>query len=335
LPHLQQRGIEAELLLLAGPEDEQAALLARAGIKVHHSRQRWLYSPLQVLAIARLLRSVDIVHAHLFPSFFWVALAVGLRRNIHAVYTEHSTTNRRREYGLLGLADMLAYRKYSRIICISEGVKKQLDHYLPAAAAKSVVVYNGIDLREFTNRQAEKSVRGDASQPLVVCVANLIDYKGQDVLIRSLALLPEEVHVALAGRGPQEARLRELAASLGVTGRVRFLGYVSDVASVYNAARICVIPSLWEGFGMVAVEAMASGVPVVASRIPGLAEVVGIAGLLFEAGNPADLAEKISILLKSPALWSEKRKLGIERSKTFSIERMADEYCRVYAETHG
>ncbi len=86
---------------------------------------------------------------------------------------------------------------------------------------------------------------------------------------------------------------------------------------------------------MVAVEAMASGVPVVASRIAGLSEVVGEAGLLFEVGNPTDLADKISMLWKSPALWAEKRRLGIERSRSFSIERMADEYCRIYAGTHG
>ena len=86
---------------------------------------------------------------------------------------------------------------------------------------------------------------------------------------------------------------------------------------------------------MVAVEAMASGVPVVASRIPGLSEIVGEAGSLFEAGNPSDLADKITTLLKSPALWSAQRRKGIERALEFSIDRMAEEHCRLYGAAAG
>ncbi len=327
LPRLRERGLEVELLVLSGAENERLARLARDGIKVHRSK-RWLYSPLQVFTIAKLLRSANLVHAHLFPSLLWVALAVRLGR-VRAIYTEHSTNNRRRRHGLLRIADALAYRQYAKLICISEGVKEQLVGYLRSTEAKSEIVYNGIDLRGFAE------VRPDGQEQWIVCIANLLEYKGQEVLIRAVPMLPDGIQVALAGRGPLEGRLRELASSLGVMERIQFLGYMEDVAAVYRRGKVCVIPSLWEGFGMVAVEAMASGVPVVASRIAGLSEVVGEAGLLFEVGNPTDLADKISMLWKSPALWAEKRRLGIERSRSFSIERMADEYCRIYAGTHG
>jgi glycosyltransferase involved in cell wall biosynthesis len=250
-----------------------------------------------------------------------------------AIYTEHSTTNRRRKHGPLRLVDALAYGRYSRIVCISQGVKETLAGHLRRIEAKAIVVHNGIDLARFTARPVSRPAREQGR--LVVCVGNLLPGKGQDILLKAIALLPGDVHVAFAGRGPLEERLRKLARNLGVLERVRFLGYVDDVSSVYKAARVCVVPSSWEGFGMAAVEAMASGVPVVASRIPGLSEVVGEAGSLFEAGNPSDLAAKISTLLKSARLWARQRRKGIERAREFSIDRMAEEHCRLYAVAVG
>ncbi len=333
LPKLWEQRVEVEVLLLTGSENELTAILARNGIPVRYSHSKRLYSPAQVLSIRKCLRSFEIIHAHLFPAFLWVAIAVLFLPKKAAIYTEHSTTNRRRKHGFLKLIDSLAYSRYSRIVCISRGVKETLVSYLPGTEAKSIVVHNGIDLRRFTAGADPVPAQGQGS--LVVCVANLLPGKGQEVLLRAMPLLPDNVQAALAGRGPLEEKLRKLARDLGVLERVRFLGYLKEVSSIYDEAWLCVIPSLWEGFGMVAVEAMASGVPVVASRIPGLSEVVGEAGLLFEAGNPSDLADKISALLKSPGLWAENRRRGIERAGKFSIERMAEEYRRIYSTTLG
>jgi glycosyltransferase involved in cell wall biosynthesis len=332
LPRLRDRGVEVELLLLSGSPNELTARLMRSGIPVRFSGARGLYSPLQVLAIRKAWHPFEIVHAHLFPTFLYVALAASLLRGKVAIYTEHSTTNRRRKHGPFKLVDSWAYSRYARVVCISRGVKETLTGYLPRIEGKCLVVHNGIDLAAFgagSNSPLPRQTR------LVACVANLLPGKGQDVLIRAAALLPPDVQVALAGRGPHEGKLRELARDLGVLGRIRFLGYVHQVSAVYREARICVVPSLWEGFGMAAVEAMASGVPVVASRTPGLAEVVGDAGLLFEAGNPSELAGKIAQLLKSEELWAEQRRKGIERAEKFSVDRMAEEYCRIYAAVGG
>jgi glycosyltransferase involved in cell wall biosynthesis len=329
LPKLREKGIEVEVLLLTGSENELTAILAQNGIAVRYSRSKRLYSPVQVLSIYKLLKSFEIIHAHLFPAFLWVAIAVLLLPKKAAIYTEHSTTNRRRKHSPLKLIDLLAYGRYAKIVCISRGVRDSLVDYLRSTEAKSIVIHNGIDLRRFT-AGANPGLTQEQGL-LVVCVANLLHGKGHDVLIRAISLLPDEVHAAIAGRGPLEERLRGLARDLGVLERVHFLGYIEEVSSIYKDARVCVIPSLWEGFGMVAVEAMASGVPVVASRIPGLSEVVGEAGVLFETGNASDLANKISMLTKSPNLWAEKRRRGIARAEKFSVDRMADEYGRIYS----
>ena len=333
LPKLGEQGVEAEVLLLAGTGNELAATLARKGIPVRYSRSKRLYSPAQVLAIRKHLRSFPIIHAHLFPAFLWVAMAMLLLPGKTGIYTEHSTTNRRRRHGLLKLVDSWAYSRYSRIVCISQGVKQSLAGHLRRLDKKVVVIHNGIDLGRFS--AGPEAGPAPEQGRVVACVANLLPYKGQEVLIRATPLLPGDVGVALAGRGPLEQKLRALARELGVQERVRFLGYVEDVASIFRTARICAIPSQWEGFGLAAVEAMASGVPVVASRVPGLAEVVGEAGLLFEAGSPSDLAEKISALLGSGELWAEKRRKGLERSREFSIDRMVEEHRRLYAAALG
>jgi glycosyltransferase involved in cell wall biosynthesis len=337
LPKLKVRGIIVELLLLAGSENEQSRLLADVGIKINYTRRKWLYSPLQVISIIKHLKAFDIVHAHLFPSFLWVAIARRLVRWPKAVYTEHSTHNRRRKNRLFKFFDSMAYSQYEKIVCISGGVRESLIGYLRANQSKTEVIYNGIDLPRFCGEGRGRLLIGDegilsaVKGQLLLCVANFLNGKGQEVLLRAMQLLPDSVHAAFVGKGPLKKTLRQLACRLNVQARVHFPGYIRDIQRVYADGRICIIPSLWEGFSIVAVEAMASGVPVVASRIPGLSEIVGDAGILFKPGDSMDLAKCISTLLKSTRIWEEQRRKGLKRAKDFSIDRTADQYCQLYS----
>ena len=102
---------------------------------------------------------------------------------------------------------------------------------------------------------------------------------------------------------------------------MHFLGYRADTERIYRAADVCVIPSRWEGFGLVAVEAMASGVPVVASDLPGLREVVGDAALLFPPGDAEALARQIRRLLDSPELKAECVRKGLEQCTPLHPDR--------------
>ncbi len=337
LPKLKSRGIDVELLLLTGLEGERSRLLTKAGIKVHHPGRKWLYSPLQISSVLARLKDFDLVHAHLFPSLLWVAIAKKLARAPKAVYTEHSTHNRRRKNPLFRFVDHLAYGQYERIVCISDGVRASLASYLRARHLVFEVIYNGIDLPKFTRgvdggqKHNLDGIPSSDQGQILICVANLLNGKGQEVLLRAMQRLPADAHAVFVGQGPLERPLRQLACKLGVQARTHFLGFINDVQRVYEVGKICVIPSLWEGFSIVAVEAMANGVPVVASRIPGLSEVVGDAGLYFEPGDSMDLAEKICRLLELPTVLEEHRRKGLQRALEFSIERTADRHYHLYS----
>ncbi|MBL8151976.1 MAG: glycosyltransferase family 4 protein, partial [Blastocatellia bacterium] len=145
----------------------------------------------------------------------------------------------------------------------------------------------------------------------VVGVVNQISPgKGQKVLIEALSLLKDRwlnLHVVFAGQehggSSYTSYLRSLIAEAGLSDRVEFLGYVKNIAELYSAVDIVVIPSENEAFSIVCLEAMASGRVVIASNVGGLAEIIedGKTGVLFSVGDSKELAEKLDLLLSQPA----------------------------------
>jgi glycosyltransferase involved in cell wall biosynthesis len=153
----------------------------------------------------------------------------------------------------------------------------------------------------------------DKRQPVILFVGSLIARKGVDTLLRAFAALaPElpEYRLVIAGEGPEQGNLAALAQSLGIAPRVEFPGFLSqvDIAAWMQRARLFTLPSNEEGQGVVLLEAMASGLPVAASDVGGIPEVVVEGtGRLFPAGDAPALAAQIRAMLAGPALW---RQLG-------------------------
>lgn len=153
-------------------------------------------------------------------------------------------------------------------------------------------------------------------RPLLCCAARLHPTKGIDIAIAALQHLPD-AQLALMGEGPEREALASLAQSLGCGDRVHFLGYRRDFASIVAGADLMLIPSRAEGFGLAAVEAMAQGVPVVASAVGALRDVVGQGGVLFRSGDAADLARAVDTALR------ERRGLAAEavrQASHYSLE---------------
>jgi glycosyltransferase involved in cell wall biosynthesis len=143
----------------------------------------------------------------------------------------------------------------------------------------------------------------------IVCVGHLYTNKGQDVLLRALARLAQtmpDVSLTLVGDGPKRQADEQLAQELGIAGRCRFIGARprEDALAYMASAAVVVVPSREEAYGLVNVEALAVGTPVVASRVGGISEVVrdGVDGLLVPADDPNALAEALELLLTNPAL---------------------------------
>jgi glycosyltransferase involved in cell wall biosynthesis len=331
LPALSEHGVAADLLVLSRTADDYCRVLAERGIRIFESGVRALHSPLQAAAVASRMSGYDVVHAHLFPTLLWTALAKALRRAPPVVYTEHSTSNRRRAMGLMRPVDAFSYGRLAKIICISQGVRDSLVGYLRWLQDRVAVIHNGIGLHRYQSSMPLPDTELPASAPLrLLCVANLIRAKGHKSLLKAMRRLPPEVHLLLAGSGPLEASLRQLIRALDLERRVHFLGFRPDVDRLYKSCAALVLPSVWEGFSLVAVEAMASGLPVVASRVPGLQEVVGDAAELFKPSDPEELARCIRRVLSSAELRSALRERGIRRSELFSIDRTAEQHASLY-----
>lgn len=137
--------------------------------------------------------------------------------------------------------------------------------------------------------------------PLLLGMGRLHDSKAHDISLRALALLPE-AFLWIAGDGPEEAALKQLANDLGVAGRVRFLGWRDDAASLYRTADVCVFPSRFEPFGNVVVQAWAHGIPVVAAKSAGPSAIMtdGHDGFLVPIDDAAALADRVTALLGDP-----------------------------------
>jgi len=340
LPHMRDRGIQVSVLLLSEHGEEILEEIEGMGFRVLRSRARELSSPAQVPEIRRSLKTVgpDIVHVHLFPALYWTALACP-RKGPGMVYTEHSTTNRRRGLPFLRPLETLIYRRYKRIICISDGVRGELLSWCPSLAGRAVVVHNGVDIQRIRMARPvsrQELIPGcDPGDRLLVMAASFSRKKDQATVIRALGLLPGNFRLLLPGDGPTMEGMKRLAGGLGLGQRVSFPGNRPDIPGILKACDYAVQSSRAEGFGLAAVESMAAGVPVFASRVSGLSEVVGDAGILFEPGNHEALAEAILGIDGHGRSRESLSMKGLERAEHFRMERMVDNLISIYGTVSG
>ena len=297
----------------------------------------------------------EIVHAHLSPTLFYCTIAKRiLRKRFYLIATEHNSHNNRRGTMHGRLLDNFLYRSLDHIACISEGAKEALNQWMPCTANKSSVIYNGIPLT--FDGIPERSESGTIK---IVSVGRLHKQKNFENALRAVALVMAnelrvkgqglndsaedspltthhsslQIEYLVAGSGEMETELKALAEALGIAEHVRFLGHVSDIPSLLKEADIFLIPSLWEGFGLAAVEAMNAGLPVIASDVDGIKELIEgekPTGILVDPLSPKSIADAIQQLCTSPAQRDELGKNGFERAKDFSEAQMIEGYVRLY-----
>lgn len=280
-----------------------------------------------------------IVHSHTFPATYWTSLAAHCFKNkIKFIMTEHNTFNRRRSFPWLRMLEKYIYRKYDIVISISEEVRQALLNWVtPKETQKYLTIVNGIDIKSF--KEAISLTRDELGVPaeafLIGMVGSLTAQKNHKALIHAIAILPKNVHAIIAGEGPLLRKTIALSEDLGIDERVHFLGFRCDIERVIKAVDIVVIPSLWEGFGLVAVEAMACGKPIAASNVTGLREVIGDSGILFAPDDYNDIARSILSIMSDKELFSSYAKKAQIRAEKFGIKKMVLEYMCVYSRIVG
>ncbi|WP_175640165.1 glycosyltransferase [Metabacillus schmidteae] len=338
LPEFEKKGVQSEVFVLKrSTEGNFEQQLKNKGIKIIYSNISNIYNPLQILELKKVIkkRKYDIIHSHTFPSQYWVSLLRNtFKKTPKFITTEHNTSNRRRELKVFKYIDTIIYKNYSKIICISNGTFDELITWTKNVKHKSVVVENGIALSKFTNAKPLEKAKlvpnfkvGDF---IVLMVARLTNQKDHETVIRSAMNLPNHIHVVFVGDGEKHNEYEEMIKNHKLNNRVHLLGARADVPNIMKTADLFVLSSHFEGFGLVAVEAMASGLPVIASDVAGLTEVVSGAGCLFKKGDAEKLSTIITDLEENKNNRLSMIDAGKKRSSLFSIEKFVDEHIQVY-----
>jgi glycosyltransferase involved in cell wall biosynthesis len=310
-------------------------------------------SRLDVLTSARLLRfirreNIAILHCHLFTASLSGA-GVARMAGVGAVLeTCHGPEVWRMGKGLRASfwVDRQVGRLVDRYIAVSHAAARHLIETKRVPKDKIRVIHNGRDLDRFgpTNTQRRTATRnslGLSDEPTIMTLARLDEQKGHRHLIDALAKVAAhrpDVVTILVGEGPLENPLRAQCAALGMTDRIRFLGYRRDVPELFDAADMVVLPSLYEGLPLVAIEALAAGRPMVATEVDGTPEVVihEKTGLLVPPANPTALAAAIERLLDNPELASRLATDGRKFVReNFTLQRQIEETVALYSELTG
>ncbi|WP_294183751.1 glycosyltransferase [uncultured Sphingobacterium sp.] len=332
LPLFRKKNIETDLLLLNGIDTPFLRELKRSFSGNIFFLGNSYYNPLYIYKIISYLKNYDIVHVHLFPSQYFVAFAKFLSRSkIKLIFTEHNTVNRRISNAKFRRLERFIYSYYSKIICITDEVKLALIDKLSLPTQKLITINNGINLdliHDSIKENREKFGYAD-SDKLIIMVAAFRKQKDQDSVIRALISLPLCYKLILVGDGDRRGELTDLVDNLNLLDRVNFLGVRTDVYNLIKMCDIAILSSHWEGFGLAAAEAMACGIPVLASNVPGLAQVVEGGGMLFEKTDILDLAEKI-LKLENQQFYMQQVKKGLEKAQTYSINQMVDKTIDLY-----
>ncbi len=330
-----KRGLKVTVLLLDGtPTSLLKKLKAHSNIEIISlEKGKSIYNPLFVFKIKKIIKEFDMVHVHLFPSSYWVAFARCISFNKpNIIFTEHNTTNRRRDKPLFKYIDRWVYKQYQRIVTISDAVDTSLKHYLGTGFDHSIKIYNGIHLETFTNAKPYlKSELGfSTNDKLLIQVSSFTAQKDQKTLIKAISTLPTNYNLLLVGHGPLIEDAKLLVKQLNLEQRVQFLGIREDVPSLLKSVDVVVLASHYEGLSLSCIEGMASGKPFIASNTPGLGDIVADAGLVFEDKNHKALAEQIVLIIENIELRKEIIKTCQSKASKFDINLMFNSYLKIY-----
>ena len=330
---LDRAGHPVRVVSLHGDETDVAGLMRRAGIDVVALNKAGGPDPRTVLRLRAQMRdfSPAVVHTHL-PVLEYVLPAARLYgRRVGIIHTVHNLARAETRHRVLRAVNRRAFSHGVVPVALNEEVRSSIcrEYALPPSAVP--VVGNGIDLDAFRGPQ-RRGPHGAGAR--LLCVARLAPAKNHALLLQTVARLREsgrDVSLTLVGDGPLRGRLEELARELGISERVRFAGRRTDTPAFYRDCDLFVLLSDYEGMPMSIIEAMASGLPVVATRAGGVAELVddGVNGALVEA-DAAAAAGAIAAICDDPALYARLSAGAVRTSSHHSAEAMMEKYVDLY-----
>jgi glycosyltransferase involved in cell wall biosynthesis len=319
------------------PHPEVAEKLRAGGLVVEIIPCAGQVDPAALWRIRQLIRKskVDLVHSHGYKGDVYAFLATRFA-SVPLIATAHNWTGKTELPPLYKKLDLLALRRFSCVVAVSEGVA-QILRDSGVAQQKIVHVPNGIDLAPFDVAVPTiESELGGASGPAVGLIGRLVPEKGCDHFLRAASeVLPRfpDARFILVGDGPQRPSLEQLARDLNIDRNVIFLGHRGEMPGVYASLDICILPSFEEGMPMTILEAMAAGKPVIATPVGEVPKIVDpqVDGLLVSPGNVSELSAAMTRLLGDVALGRRMGENGRQKARrSFSANAMAQAYLALY-----
>ena len=294
---LDRTAYEPEVACLMG-DGPLAEVLRQRDVPVHALGVRGKWDLRVLWRLRRLLAGCDVVHSFLFHANM-VARVAAIGSGVSAVVSSARVAERSRPRRRS--LERWTHWLVDAETCVSNGVRD----YLGAGGFprdKLVVIPNGVDVERFGPRDPafKRRLGLRADTPLVTTIGRLHEQKGMHYFLRAAASVRHsrpDCHFLVVGHGPLEDELRRLAAEFHIADHVTFLGFCDDVPAVLAATDVFVLPSLWEGMPNAVLEAMAAGVPVVATRVEGTVDIIedGKTGLLV---LPRDIPGLVSAVLR-------------------------------------
>lgn len=310
--------------------------LEAAGVEVLSlSNKRSVRSLNNVFDLIPYFRQYDIIHAHLFPSNYWVALAKLLSfSRTPIVTTEHSTDNKRRKIRVFKYIDAFIYKNYQIVVACADRARDSfLQRY---KSIECLSIPNGVNIKKYTDAipYTKTELLGIPDHCFIsTMVARFVPSKRQDTIVRAIAKLPDNYHAVFVGGEKDDIgliKVQNLANDLGVSERIHFMYLRSDVPRILKSSDVVVMSSEYEGLSLSSIEGMASGNPFVASDVKGLHEVVYGAGVLVKCSDAEELAEAIKSLCEDSVYRESITKKCLERASQFDIKQVAVKYLDVY-----
>lgn len=283
--------------------------------------------------------NIRLIHAHEFTSNAYSLVAARLA-GIPVICTVHGKNYYPERY-----YRRVAYRQAARFadafIAVSGDLRDFLVSRVGIPRSRITVIHNGIDTAifnrdNFDRRRLREALQIPDDAYVVIVVAALFEMKGHRDLIAALGMLKDAARklcVLFVGDGPYKSRLQELAAAIDNGVSIRFLGFRNDIAELLAVSDLSVLPSYSEGLPVSVLEAMSSGMPVIATDVGGLREVIrdGENALLVPPAQPTVLAEKIGLCMRDrPLVERLARRARADVIDAFAIESMLDSYRKLY-----
>lgn len=309
------------------PGSQDKALKAKG---VHLINLKSRFKIFRIIELVKIFRTIkpDIIHTRLFSAGFWGRIAGFLYKDAAIIHTHAGFTFRSKRLKRIPV-ERLLLPLTDALICVSESVRKHIEKTLKISKEKICVIPNGVEIKKHIQipyRKLRKPVK-------LIVAGRLENVKGQDILLKGFSLMPDDycMELLIAGDGSKAMELRELATNIGIAKKVRFLGVRDDIPALLADSDIYAAPSRSEGLPVALLEAMASGMPVIASDIEAHREVLDGAGNFFPSEDYNALAAQLKKVIDNPEESIKKAKKCRARAiNNFSFQKMVNAHLNLY-----